>query len=190
MLRFLRRTVLGTFVVAAACSNPNALQTASLTILQDTLTLWSLERGPLTKPNAYSLEVPIGVRTWESGTNFEFVFSMDSTGQASFIPLGALGLSPSATVKPGLLRSTAAFDAMIKAPANGYLTADTIPIAKGDRFFLRTGILATCSLLGVPLYGKLEVVDIDSAAGTVLMYAVTDQNCGYRGLVANSIPKS
>jgi hypothetical protein len=190
MLRSLRVPALLAFILAAACSNPNGLQTASLTNLQDTLTLWSLERGPLNKPNAYSLDLQSGVRTWEAGANFEFVFSMDSTGQARFIPTAALGLSSSGSVKPGLLKSTAPLDSMKKAPANGYLTTDTIPIVEGDRFFLRTEVLATCSILGVPLYGKLEILDIDSVAGTVQLIAVADQNCGYRGLVANSVPRS
>ncbi len=190
MLRTLRYPALLAFLLAAACSDSTGLANASLENLQDTLQLWTLERGPLSKPNAYSLDQQSGVRTWEAGTAFEFVFSMDSAHNAKFIPLAALGLSPSGSVKSGLLRSSLPFDSMKKAPANGYLTTDTIPIQEGDRFFLRTEVLSRCSLLGVPLYGKIEVADIDSAAGTVLLYVVADQNCGYRGLVANSLPKS
>ncbi len=55
---------------------------------------------------------------------------------------------------------------MTKAPQNGYLTVDTLLLTEGDRFFVRTGV-NTCSLLGVPLYGKLQVLDIDTAAATV-----------------------
>jgi hypothetical protein len=189
MLRSLRYPALAAFVLAAACSNSTGLVPSSLTNDLDTLMLWSLERGPLYKPNAYSLDVLSGVRTWEAGTAFEFVFSMDPTGKARFIPLAALGLGTSGSVKPGLLKSTTPFDSMNKAPANGYLTTDSITIAEGDRYYLRTAILARCSLLGVPLYGKLEILDIDSVTGTVMLRAVGDQNCGYRGL-APGLPKS
>jgi hypothetical protein len=106
---------------------------------------------------------------------------VDPAKHARFLPLGALGLTSSGSVKPGLIRTSVAFDSMFKAPQNGYQTVDTIPIAVGDRFFMRTAV-NTCSLLGVPLYGRLEVLDIDSAAATVKFRVVANQNCGYRGL--------
>jgi hypothetical protein len=188
MPRSLRLPALLAFALAAACSDPNAIPNASLKNELDTLTLWSLEKGPLNKPTAYSLNSRNGVRTWEAGTNFEFLFSMDSTGQARFIPLGALGLTSTGAVKPGLIKTTQQFDSITKAPQNGYLTVDTLVITEGDRYFVRTSV-NTCSLLGVPLYGKLEILDIDTAAATVQFRVVGDQNCGYRGLKLD-IPSS
>jgi hypothetical protein len=46
---------------------------------------------------------------------------------------------------------------------------------------MRTGI-NSCASLGVPLYGKLELLDIDTLAQTLTFRIVTNQNCGYRGL--------
>lgn len=181
MPRYFRLPALLAFALVAACSDPNAIPNASLKNELDTLTLWSLEKGPLSKPTAYSLSVRNGVRTWEAGTNFEFLFSVDTALNARFIPLGALGLTSSGSVKPGLIRSSLIFDSMVKAPQNGYLTVDTVPIAEGDKFFVRTAV-NTCALLGVPLYGKIEILDIDSAALTVKFRVVGDQNCGYRSL--------
>lgn len=181
MPRSLRLPALLAFALAAACSDPNAIPNASLKNELDTLTLWSLEKGPLNKPTAYSLSARNGVRTWEAGTNFEFLFSVDTAGNPRLIPLGALGLTSTGSVKPGLIRSSLVFDSMVKAPQNGYLTTDTIPIANGDRFFVRTAV-NTCALLGVPLYGRLEILNIDIAASTVQFRVVGDQNCGYRGL--------
>jgi hypothetical protein len=184
----LRLPALLAFALAAACSNPNSIPNASLKNELDTLTLWSLEKGPLNKPTAYSLSARNGVRTWEAGTNFEFLFSVNPAGQARLIPLGALGLSSSGSVMPGLLRTSLAFDSMVKAPQNDYLTLDTIAIAPGDRFFMRTSV-NSCALLGVPLYGRIEILDIDTAAVTVKFRVVADQNCGYRGLLLG-IPSS
>ncbi len=182
MPRSLRLPALLAFALAAACSDPNAIPNASLKNEVDTLTLWSLEKGPLNKPTAYSLSARNGVRTWEAGTNFEFLFSMDNALNARLIPLGALGLTSTGSVKPGLIRNTSlSFDSMVKAPQNGYLTVDTIPIAVGDKFFMRTAV-NTCALLGVPLYGKLEILAIDNAASTVTFRVVGNQNCGYRSL--------
>jgi hypothetical protein len=188
MLRTIRFPLLVAFAAGLACSDPNARPIASVPNVLDTLTLHSLTTGPLTEPNAYSLNAGTGVKTWQVGTSFEFAFSMDSTGRAVFLTLDVLGLAAKSSVKPGLKRSTTSFDAMTKAPPNGYVTSDTIGVAEQDLFFLRTGV-NTCSLLGVPLYGKLEVLDLDTAAQTVKLRVIADQNCGYRGLQIG-IPKS
>jgi len=165
-----------------ACSDPNAIPKASAANVVDTLTLWSLSKGPLTKPSAYSLNARNGVRTWEVGGGFEFAFDEDAAGRAVFLPTDVLGLVSGGTLKPGLKRSTAGFDLMTKAPSNGYIVSDTVPAIVGDLFFVRSAI-STCSLLGVPLYGKLEVLAVDSVApNTVTIRVLANQNCGYRGL--------
>jgi hypothetical protein len=187
MIRALLLLALMVFA-AAACSNPNAIAAATLTNELDTDTLYSLMTGPLTRPSAYSLNVRNAVRIYDVGTAFEFAFSMDSTGKAVFLPLDVLGLAGTGAVKPGLLPATLTFDAMTEAPLNGYITSDTIPIAEGDRFFLRTAI-NTCASLGVPLYGKLQVLDIDTVTTSVTLQVVANQNCGYRGL-GLGIPKN
>ena len=176
------------FVVLAACSDPNQLAKATLENRVDTLTLYSLPTGPLTQPSAYSLGAGTAVRTWQVGSNFEFAYSIDGAGKSVFLTLDVLGLASASSLKPGLIRSTVSFDGMTTAPLNGYLTSDTILVAEQDRFFLRSG-LNICTALSVPLYGKLEVLDIDSVAQTVKIRVLADQNCGYRGL-GLGIPKS
>jgi hypothetical protein len=168
-------------LVIAACSDPNALANATLSNVEDTLTLYSLATGPLTEPSAYSISTARAVRTWEVGIDFDFAFSVDNSGRPVLLTVSVLGLAPSGSVKPGLLRTSTAFDSMTRAPLNGYLTTDTIAIADRDRFYLRTGV-TTCSVLGVPLYGKLEVIHYDPANASVQIRAVANQNCGYRSL--------
>jgi hypothetical protein len=184
MNRLLPRAFLAALAVlagAGGCSDPNVLAKASLTNEVDTLLLWSLTDGPLNQPSAYSLNSRNGVRTWEAGTNFEFAFDETANGAPVLLPIEVLGLLPTGAVKPGLKRSTVTFDQMTKAPLNGYQGSDTIPIAVGDRFFVRTTV-STCSALGVPLYGKIEILALDPVAHTVKLRALADQNCGYRGL--------
>ncbi len=173
--------------LAAACSDPNAIPKASLTNEVDTLTLWSLASGPLDKPSAYSLNARSGVRTWEVGTNFEFAFTIDSAGRALLLPLDVLGLASATSLKPGLKPTSLGFDQMKRGALNGYTTADTVVAHVGDRYFLRTGV-NTCSIYGVPLYGKLEILAVDTAAGTVELRVLANQNCAYRGL-GLGIPK-
>lgn len=188
MSRFLGAAAFVAATVLAACSDPNELPKASVENAVDTLTLWTLSEGPLTAPTAYSVNNGGAVKTWEVGASFEFAYDLDPAGGSIFLPLDVLGLANPNSVRPGLKRSALPWDEMRKAPLNGYVTRDTVPIAEGDRFFLRTGI-NICSLYGVPLYGKLEVIDLDSTASTATFRVMANQNCGYRSLNLG-IPKS
>ena len=181
--------VLGTAAIAllAACGADNGIPNASIPNVIDTLTLTSLATGPLQAPTAYSLNARNVVRTWDVGTNFEFAFSTDPSGRNFFLPLDVLGLASSSSVKPGLKPSTIDFDQLTKAARNGYTTSDSIEIAVGETYFIRSGI-NTCSGLSVPLYGKLKVLFIDPVADTVRIEVLANQNCGYRALTLG-IPK-
>ena len=174
-------------VILAACGADNGIGRASLDNVIDTVTLTSLSTGPLQAPTAYSLNARNGVRTWDVGTNFEFAFSTDAAGAGYFLPLDVLGLASSNSVKPGLKPSAVDFDQLKKADRNGYTTSDSIPIAVGQTYFIRSGI-NTCSALSVPLYGKLKVLFIDQVADTVRLEVLANQNCGYRALTLG-IPK-
>jgi len=188
MLRFPPAAAFTALALAAACSDPNQLSDPSFQNAVDTVTLYSLTEGPLSEPSAYSINSRSGVRTWEAGTAFEFVYSTEPGGRAFFLPIDVLGLLSEGAFKPGLLRSDRTFDGMTKAPLNGYVTSDTIVMAEQERYFVRTGINA-CAGLGVPLYAKLEVLDIDSAEASVKFRVLANRNCGYRGLL-EGFPKS
>ena len=188
MNRSLPGLVVAALLVSLGCSDPNALLPASLSNTVDTLTLWPLSTGPLNQPTAYSLNSRNGVRTWDLGTDFEFVYDVDAAGRPVFLPIDLLGLLSKNAFKPGLIRATIGFDQMTKAPLNGYVTSDTVPIAVGETYYLRSSV-STCAAIGVPLYGKLEILAIDATTKAVQLRALADQNCGYRGLNLG-IPKS
>lgn len=190
MNRITTGLTLAAFLAAAgACSDPNALADASVSNVVDTaVTLWSLSNGPLTRPTAYSIVARNGVRTWEVGSAFEFAFDVTPDGRFVFLPTDLLGLLSSTALKPGLRPTTQTFDQMTRAPSNGYIATDTIPVVVGDRFYIRTTV-STCSVLSVPLYGKLEVIRVDSVEQTVTLKVLVDQNCGYRGL-KEGLPKN
>lgn len=193
MLRFPHVVAFTVVAVAAACSDPNALPDPSFENAVDTVTLYSLTEGPLAQPSAYSVNSRSNgqkgaVRTWEVGTGFEFAYSTEPDDRALFLPIDVLGLLSEGAFKPGLLQTDRTFDEMTKAPLNGYITSDTIVIAEAARYFVRTGINA-CAGLGVPLYAKLEVLDIDSVEASVTFRVLSNRNCGYRSLL-EGFPKS
>lgn len=172
----------------AACNDPNELPRATIVNQMDTVTLWALDGGPLDAPSAYSLNARQGVRTWETGRGFEFIYSVDPAGRSVLLPLYAAGLGNPQALLPGLKASSDSFLAMTPAPQNNYVTKDTVFVTEGERYYLRTAV-NTCSGLGVPLYGKVELLDIDTTDLSITFRTVVNQNCGYRGLRLG-IPKN
>ncbi len=172
--------------LALGCSDPNKLPDATQSNAVDTVTLWALSTGSVRNPGAYSLVDRSAVRNYET-IGFEFAFDLTPAGDPRLLPLAVLGLAPGNELKPGLLRSTLGFDQMLRAPLNGYVTTDTVPVQVGDRFFVRSRPVCT-GLGGVPQYGKLEVLGIDPVAATFRFRVLANNNCGYRSL-ALGVPK-
>jgi hypothetical protein len=184
MHRFLRLSalvpaVLG-LLLAAACSDANDLPDPTAQNFVDTVTLGALEGTPISMPSGFSLEGG-RIRTDQS-VEFEFAYNIrqlpDDTYQRVFLPRAALGLA-STTANPGLQRREEPFDAITNAPSNGYVSDSAVPIEKGQRFIVRSRVV--CATLGVPKYGKIEVLDFQDS--TVTFQALVNQNCGYKDLL-------
>lgn len=165
--------------VLGACSDPNALPPATETNLVDTITMYSLNGTPVNLPSAFLISESRAVRT-DQVTTFDFAFTFDGTGRAVFLPAVAAGV-PGGTAAPGLLPDGRSFDQITIAPFDGYITQDTVPTLAGDTYVLRSRILCT---IGVPLYGKLSVLEINPAPDTlsITFEVLVNGNCGYRGL--------
>ncbi len=164
--------------VAVACNDPNELPAAANSNFVDTLTLSALDGTPIQAPSAFSI-LDFAVRT-DLTSAFEFAYNVDAAGQPVFLPQAVLGIGTQNNVRPGFIRTTTPFDGIVEALRNGYITDTAIAIAPGDRFMLRSR--AVCALLGVPQYGKLEILSIDAAARTVTFRVLVNNNCGYISL--------
>lgn len=173
------RAILAVLVVggAAACDDNNLPDATQQNVL-DTTSLGAIVGTDLRTPSAFSVADLRAVRT-DASSSFDFVFNIDASGQAVFIPREVLGLPAADGVNPGLQKSTRSFDDIRIAVQNGYVSTDTVKVAVGDVYFARSRV--TCSL-GVPLYGKLEILALDPVARTIQFRHLINPNCGYRGL--------
>ena len=54
-----------------------------------------------------------------------------------------------------------------------------MPIAVGERYVVRSRVV--CTSLGVPNYGKLEILSFQDS--TVTFQVLADLNCGFKDLV-------
>ena len=180
MPRFLRPTCFLALAVAIACSDANSLGDPTETNVIDTVTLGALEGTPISVASGYNIS--IGAIRTDQSVEFEFAYNVrklaDGTYQRVFVPRAALGLATT-TANPGVQRQEPTFDEITRAPSNGYTADSAVPVQVGERYVVRSRVV--CTSLGVPLYGKLEILSFQDS--TVTFKVLTDLNCGFRDLV-------
>jgi len=164
-------------VTLSACGDPNALPDPQTPNVVDTISVSALTGTPIQLASALSLPGPRSVRT-DLSADFDMAFDIRGTTPV-LVPRAALNF-PGSGIQPGLQRPGVAFDAIKEALSNGYTTRDTLQLAVGDVFMARSRVV--CSSLGVAIYGKLQILEIDLAARTLTVEVLADQNCGYVGL--------
>jgi hypothetical protein len=178
---------LALLAATAACSSPFALPPANLATAAGTVTLWALTGTDLSHPSAYDVMLQTVVRTDRtSAFDFAFDIRVDSLQDTSavLLPRGVLGLS----VDGGLQVTTQAYDSITIAPTPGY--QDTLPVVvKAGTVLLAASRAETCNFGYVrPIYAKLRITAVDPVARTLTFDVLTDPNCGYRSLKADSLP--
>jgi hypothetical protein len=175
-----RLSVLPLLALAAACSDPNALGDATLNNVVDTVTLGALEGTAVSVPSGFNISLN-AVRT-DQTVDFEFAYNIrqlpDDTYQRVFLPRAALGISTS-SASPGLQRREESFDEITRAASNAYVTDSAVPVEIGERYLVRSRVV--CTSLGVPLYGKLEILSFQDS--TVTFRVLADRNCGFKDLL-------
>lgn len=164
----------------AACSDPNALPDAQISNVVDTFTISALTGTPIGSPSAYSIADRTPIRT-DLSAGFDFAFDiLPGGGTPVLLPRSALGFPTEGALLPGLQERDELFAAITEGVTNGYVTTDTIPVAVGERYIGRSRVV--CSALGVPKYGKFEILAVDAAARTITIQSLVNENCGYIGL--------
>jgi hypothetical protein len=146
----------------------------------DTVLVGALVGTPISVPSGYGINPGVAgpVRT-DQTAQFDFAYNILPDGRRVLLPRAALGLV-GGSAEPGLQSSEDSFDAIDEAPLNGYLTFDTIPIAVGERYVVRSRI--ACTSIGVPLYAKIEILSFDDADRRLTFRALANTNCGFRSL--------
>lgn len=172
-----RPLLLVALAAAVACSD-NQLGDAATPNIVDTVTLGAIQGAALTTPAAFSITSAAPVRTDESSA-FDFAYDIIPGKGPVLLPLAALGLGQGGSTNPGLQKVTTAFDNLKAGPTSGWLQTDTIPIAVGDVIAGRSRIVC---YLGVPQYGKFQVLAFNDVLKTVDLKVLANVNCGYRNL--------
>ncbi len=183
-----RHAVLALLVagVVAACDNPYAILPASITNRVDTVEVFAVNGTPLDKPSGYVMasRLPLRLGIDLAAYNFDFLYRIDATAGPQFVPYGALAPSTdntSTSGRAGFIETATPFDAIREGEQVGYSVDEPVALAVGKTFYVRSGLPNGC-YLGIPYYGKMEVISFDPAARSVRFRILVDINCGYRGL--------
>lgn len=166
---------------SAACGDPNRLPDAIFENTVDTVTVFAVAGTAVHLPSGYAMTERRPVRLDQS-TNADFAYDRTPEGDHVFLPGFLVGQGGSGGIDPGLQPTTTPFDEIERAILNGYIARDPVPLAAGDVFYLRSRIPGSC-FLGVPAYGKLEVLEFDEIERSVTFQILVNLNCGYRDLV-------
>ena len=171
--------VLASLALAAGCSD-SGLGTPAIENRVDTLLIGALVGTPINVPSAYGINPGFaGTLRTDQTSAFDFAYNILPDGRRVLLPRAALGLS-SGTAEPGLQASEDGFDDIEEAPLNGYLTLDTLQVAVGQRYIVRSRVV--CTSIGVPLYGKIEILAFDDTDRRITFRALANTNCGFRRL--------
>jgi hypothetical protein len=173
-------SVLLALALAAGCSDSNSLGDATEQNVVDTMTIGALEGTPISTPSGYRISSG-PVRT-DQTVDFEFAYNIrrleDGSYQRVFLPRAVLGVTATNQVDPGLQRREESFADITRARSNGYVTDSAVPVQVGERYLVRSRVVCT---IGVPLYGKLEILSFQDS--TVTFQVLANQNCGFKDLL-------
>jgi hypothetical protein len=163
---------------AVACSDDDNLPDPVDSNAVDTVTVGSLTDTPITTPSGFAVSGG-EVRT-DATPDFDFAYDIQGTpdtGHSVILPRAALGIPSASGVEPGVMLVDEAFDDILVAPSNGYVTEEAVPVAIGERYVVRSRVI--CSI-GVPQYAKIEIISFEN--NSLVLKVLANNNCGYRGL--------
>jgi hypothetical protein len=176
-------------VGATACNDPNE-NTNIGAVVADTLTVWALTGTGPSFPSAY-LAADGAITRADGSFEFDIAFDIDAENKVVVYPQRLVGV-PLAGPKPvGLQRITGGFDALERAPNDGYVFDSTFTIAPGQGLVMQVQSSQEClAFLSTIRYTKLVVDSIDAGRRAIYFRTVHDPNCGYRNLVPGVVPKN
>ena len=164
----------------AACSENN-LPDPVFTNVEDTVTVFAVSGTEVFKPSGYAMTERRAVRIDQSAST-DFAFDITADGRPILLPGAMIGQPGASGTDPGLQVSPDPYDDITIALVNGYQTLDTVEAGVGQVYYLRSRIPGGC-FLGVPAYGKLEILSIDGEGRTVSFKVLSNLNCGYKSLL-------
>lgn len=192
--RPLRVALVAFAVLGVACGDPTLPKATSASGLAVT-TLYALTGAPATVPTALSFLS--GATHATAAFNFDIAFDLDASNRPVVLPVRVVGGALAGTLKRvGLQVVSGSFDSVEEVPATGYDTLNVKTLVPGAVLAVELQDPTDCYSSYNPsvltsqfIYAKLVVDSVDASTRRIFTRRVVDPNCGYRGVVADSVPK-
>ena len=194
--RSLRVAIVALVAVLAACGDPTK-PTAFQANALSTYVITPFTNAPVTAATAISFLG--GPMHTSSAFTFDVAFDFDANGRTLVYPVRVVGgalanlerafLGQAQLPRVGLQIVPGSFDALTEAPTTGYDTLSIQTLVPGA--VMAVNVLdASCafSLGGTTIAAKMTVDSVNTAARKIYLRTVVDPNCGYVGVVPDSIP--
>jgi hypothetical protein len=191
LLRRLAALVALPLVAALACSSDPYAPKALDRVFADTLRVVAL--------SGTSAEAPSGVRliTHESrvpdfSEQFDFALDIDGSGNVVVYPRARV-VTCSSICQLGVrvIRSDSVkFEDLFDAPKSGYTydSVTTVPVGATAVFVSKEVLCQPSNISTYDMYAKMIVDSVRASDRSIFLRLVSDPNCGFRGLVPNTIP--
>lgn len=183
------RLLLGVIAITigvAACGSSTAVDTIANPDDPTEAVLFDFLDQNIRNPSGFDILASSPVRL-DSNTRWDFLFQIRQDGTAHLRPRGVI-IDESET-DAGLQQLTITFDEVRSAPTDGYERLRATTIEEGDVLAMQSQRDANLEPVRCRRYGKMEVLTIDVAAGTVTFRHLINPNCENRNLVPGaSVP--
>jgi len=169
-----------TAIAVAACGGSTAPDTLANPDEPTEAVLYDFTDQGVRNPSAFDIIASSPVRL-DSNTRWDFVFQIRSDGTAVLRPRATI--TDEIRLDAGLVKGSLTFDELRSAPAAGYERVRATTIEEGDVLAMQSQRDPNLQPVRCRRYGKMEILSIDLAAGTVTFQHLINPNCENRNLV-------
>jgi hypothetical protein len=191
--RHLRVALVAFAVFGVACGDPTLAKATYASGLASS-TVYAITGATASVPTA--LTFLTGVSHANASFAFDIAFDLDASNRPVVLPVRVVAGALAGTRKRvGLQAVTGGFDTVREVPATGYDTLSARTLVPGAVLAVELQDATACYssynltiLTSQLIYAKLVVDSVNVNARRMYVRAVVDPNCGYRQVVADSVP--
>ncbi|HTE48036.1 MAG TPA: hypothetical protein VK636_22525 [Gemmatimonadaceae bacterium] len=175
-------------VIGVACGDLTAVP-ASLPTLSDSGVVYAINGAPPGAPTALEMFSATLISA-DANFIFDVAFDIDSAGNVVVLPQHVVASSLAVTHSVALQVSDSSFDAITKAPKNGYRADTSVVTRPGKVVLVQSADANACSvsITGSTIVAKLVIVAVDPLTRKMNIRFTVDPNCGFLSFVPG-VPK-
>jgi hypothetical protein len=188
-----RGAIVAFALLGVACGDPTLAKATYASALAVT-TVYALTGAQSYVPTAFTF---LSGPTHATATfAFDVAFDLDANNRTVVMPVRVLGGALAGTLKRvGMQTIPGSFDSVQEVPLTGYDTLSVQTIVPGAVLAVELQDAVSCVasynlnvLTSQLIYAKLVVDSVDASTRRIFTRSVVDPNCGYRGVMPDSVP--